>query len=159
MITENKVVGIHYVLKDESGNILDASQGEPLHYLQGHQNIIPGLEKSLSGLQPGDKKQVQIEPNEGYGDYNPALKFSVPKDQFGGMMPEPGMTIQLSTPDGQPFMAKIDSISDQDVVLDANHPLAGRTLFFDVEVAEVRDATTEEIAHGHPHSGDDHHHH
>lgn len=157
-ITKDKVVSMNYTLKDDAGKVLDSSQGEPLQYLQGHQNIIPGLERALDGLNVGAKKQVTVKADDGYGQYNPSLKFAVPADSFGGQPPQEGMMVQLSSPEGQPFVAKIVEVSPENVVLDANHPLAGQDLHFDVEITEVRDATQEELAHGHPHGPGGHHH-
>jgi FKBP-type peptidyl-prolyl cis-trans isomerase SlyD len=157
MITKDMVVSMNYTLKDESGNVLDASNGQPLEYLQGHNNIIPGLEKELSGLNVGDKKQVKVTPEEGYGQYDPGLKFTIGLDQFQGQQPQPGMMVQMESEEGV-MMAKIVGIEEQKVVLDANHPLAGQPLFFDVEIAGVRPASSEEIAHGHPHGPHGHHH-
>lgn len=157
-IAENKVVSMNYTLKDKDGNVLDASQGEPLQYLQGHQNIIPGLERELAGLKAGDKKQVQVQPQDGYGDYNAELRMSISTEQFApGEKPEVGMMVQFDSPQG-PLMARIVSLEDNQVQLDMNHPLAGEVLFFDVEITEVRDASQEELQHGHPHGPGGHHH-
>lgn len=157
MITENKVVSMNYTLKDDAGQVLDASNGEPLSYLQGHGNIIPGLERELAGLKPGDSKHVTVQPEEAYGQYNPELKFELPMEQFGGDKPEPGAMVQLQSPAGA-LMATIEKVDASMVTLDANHPLAGQQLHFDVEITEVRDATPEEIQHGHPHGPNGHHH-
>lgn len=157
-VVENCVVSMNYTLTDEQGNILDASQGEPLEYLQGHQNIIPGLEKALTGLGIGEKKKVEVPPQDGYGDYNPALKFTVTKEQFGGQTPDMGSMVQLSSTQGQSFVAEVISVEQDNITLDANHPLAGKTLFFDVEIMDVRSASDEELQHGHPHGPHGHHH-
>lgn len=159
MITKDSVVSIEYVLKDESGNILDASREEPLEYLQGHQNIIPGLERALEGLKVGDKTHVEVQPEDGYGTYDPQMRFTVPVAQFGDQVPPPGTPVQLQAKDGHAIMAQIVGTQDKEVVLDANHPLAGRALFFDVEVKGIRDASAEEKQHGHPHGPGGHHHH
>lgn len=159
MGTGNRVVSMYYTLKDDAGSLLDASRaGEPFEYLEGHQNIIPALEKALSGLNAGDKKQIALSPSEGYGDYDPNLSFAVPITQFGGQTPEVGMQIQLSTANGQNFIANVVRIQNNEVVLDANHPLAGKSLHFDIEIAGTREATQEELAHGHPHGPNGHHH-
>lgn len=156
-ITSGKVVAMNYTLTDGAGKVLDASEGSPLEYLQGHQNIIPGLEKELEGLKPGDKKQVVVQPTEGYGERNPELQFTLPLEQFGGQSPEPGMMVQLQSEEGV-MMATIVKTEGDQVILDANHPLAGQILHFDVEIVEVRAASDEEISHGHPHGPDGHHH-
>ena len=159
MITANKVVAMNYVLKDKDGNILDSSDNEPLEFLQGHENIIPGLEKALNGLTVGDKKQVEVSPEEGYGEYQDELQFELHRNEFGTEKPEPGMAIQLNTGNGESFLASIVSVDEEKVHVDANHPLAGKTLYFDVEIKDIRDASPEEISHGHPHGPHGHHHH
>ena len=156
-ITRNKIVSMNYTLTDNAGKVLDASEGEPLEYLQGHQNIIPGLEVALEGLKPGDRKQVTVQPAEGYGQHNPELIFALPLGQFGGQPPEVGMLVQLQSPEGE-MMATIKQIEADQVTLDANHPLAGQVLNFDVEIVQVRDASEEELSHGHPHGPNGHHH-
>lgn len=156
-ISQNTVVSMNYTLTDNAGNILDASQGQPLQYLQGHQNIIPGLEKALEGLKPGDQKKVTIQPAEGYGEHNPELVFGVPRDQFGAQVPQAGMVVQLQSEEGM-LMATIVSVDEQKVQLDANHPLAGQVLNFAVEIVDVRAASEEELTHGHPHGPGGHHH-
>jgi FKBP-type peptidyl-prolyl cis-trans isomerase SlyD len=156
-IANGTVVSMNYTLTDMAGNILDASQGQPLQYLQGKGNIIPGLDKALEGLKPGEQKKVTVQPAEGYGQHNPELIFSLPLAQFGGQQPQPGMMVQLESPDGV-VMATIVSADAQNVNLDANHPLAGQVLNFDVEIVEVREASPEELTHGHPHGPGGHHH-
>lgn len=156
-ITDGQVVSMNYVLTDTAGNVLDASQGQPLQYLQGHRNIIPGLEKELAGLKPGDRKKVTVQPSDGYGQHNPELVFSLPLEQFGGQTPQAGMMVQLESPEGV-VMATIVSVDAQNVSLDANHPLAGQVLNFEVEIVEIRDASPEELTHGHPHGPGGHHH-
>jgi FKBP-type peptidyl-prolyl cis-trans isomerase SlyD len=157
IITNDRIVAMNYTLTDPSGKVLDASEGEPLEYLQGHQNIIPGLERELAGLKPGDKKQVVVQPGEGYGERNADLQFMLPLAQFGGQMPEPGMMVQIQSDEGV-MMASIVGTEGEQVRLDANHPLAGQTLHFDVEIVSVREASAEEISHGHPHGPHGHHH-
>jgi FKBP-type peptidyl-prolyl cis-trans isomerase SlyD len=157
-ITQNKIVAMRYTLRDEAGNVLDTSGDEALEYLQGHQNIIPGLERELTGLQPGERKQVTVAPEEGYGTYNPDLKFALDKEHFSGMTPEHGQMVELSTPNGESVLARIVDVTPEGIVLDANHPLAGQKLFFDVEITNIRDASGEELAHGHPHGPHGHHH-
>lgn len=156
-VTRDAVVSMNYTLTDQAGNILDASQGEPLEYLQGHQNIIPGLEKQLEGLKPGERKKVTVSPEDGYGTHDPSLQFSLPLDQFGGDKPQPGMMVQLQSPEGV-LVATILSVTDEQATLDANHPLAGQVLNFDVEIISIRPASEEELTHGHPHGPGGHHH-
>jgi FKBP-type peptidyl-prolyl cis-trans isomerase SlyD len=153
------VVSIKYDLKDQDGNMLDSSNGEPFSYLQGHHNIIPGLEKALTGTVVGSKKQVVVEPEEAYGIQNPQMVFDLNKAQFqGGDIPPIGEMVQMGSPEGQNFMGRISKIEGDVVTVDANHPLAGQTLYFDVEVVELRPATEEELQHGHPHGVGGHHH-
>ena len=158
MITKDMVVTFHYTLKDDDGNVMDQSQqGQPLAYLHGHKNIIPGLEKNLDGLNSGDKKEITVSAEQGYGNYDANLAFKVEKKHFGAEAVEPGMMAEFETPQG-PLVAVITKIEEDMVFLDANHPMAGKTLHFEVEIAEIRDATQEELSHGHPHGPGGHHH-
>lgn len=158
-VSNEKVVSIHYTLKNDAGEILDSSEGQaPLSYLQGRKNIIPGLEKSLEGKVTGDKVQAVIQTEDAYGAKRDELIQSVPRSAFqdAGEI-KVGAQFQLQTEQG-PVIAKVVDSKDDSVTLDMNHPLAGETLHFDVEVTEVREATDEELAHGHVHGPDDHHH-
>jgi FKBP-type peptidyl-prolyl cis-trans isomerase SlyD len=157
IIMKGKVVSMNYTLTDPSGKVLDASDGQPLEYLQGHQNIIPGLERALEGLKAGDRKQVVVQPADGYGPRNEELQFALPLAQFGGEMPQPGMMVQIQSEEGV-MMASIVGVQGEHVLMDANHPLAGQTLHFDVEIMSVRPASEEELSHGHPHGPHGHHH-
>ncbi|HRR08776.1 MAG TPA: peptidylprolyl isomerase [Rhodothermales bacterium] len=149
-IAERKVVSIHYVLTDDSGTQIDASPaGEPLRYLHGGGNIIPGLEKALVGLTSGDKKTVVVAPEDGYGVHLPDLVIPVPRTQFGDFDPQVGMQVQADTPEGAMLFTVVEA-NQLAVTLDANHPLAGVTLHFDVTVAAVRDANAQEIQQGYP---------
>lgn len=158
-ITNNKVVQMHYKLTDDQGNVIDSSEGrKPLSYLQGAGNIIPGLEKQMEGKSAGDKFKAVVEPAEGYGEYDESLMQVVPKSGFqGDMEPEVGMQVQVGTQQGT-TIASIAKIDGEEVTLDMNHPLAGMRLNFDVEVVDVRDATEEELAHGHVHGPGEHEH-
>lgn len=150
---------MHYTLTNNKGEVLDSSQGgDPLTYLHGSGNIIPGLEKALTGKQIGDKLQVTVEPAEGYGVHDPALVQQVPKRAFQGVPNiEPGMTFHAQSSQG-PMRVTVTAVQGDMVTVDGNHPLAGETLNFDVEITEVRAATLEEIAHGHVHGPGGHHH-
>ncbi|WP_048308831.1 peptidylprolyl isomerase [Halomonas sp. PR-M31] len=158
-IAQNSVVAFHYTLTNDSGEVLDSSEGrEPLTYLHGSGNIIPGLEKELEGRQDGDKLQVTVTPEEGYGENQPALVQEVPRDSFQGVESiEPGMQFQAQT-QGGPLMVTVTKVEGDTVTVDGNHPLAGQKLNFDVEISEVRDATQEEVEHGHVHGEGDHEH-
>ena len=151
-VANNKVVSLHYTLKDSEGDSIDSSLGEePLAYLHGASNIVPGLEKELLGKSVGDKLEVQVSAEEGYGEYNPGLKQTVSRDMFEqaeGI--EVGAQFQASTEQG-PVSVVVTEVSETDITVDGNHPLAGQDLFFDVEIVEIRDASAEEIDHGHVH--------
>lgn len=158
-IAKDQVVSFHYTLTDDQGNILDQSQGEPLVYLHGAHNIIPGLERALEGKTTGDQIKVTVEPGEGYGEYQAELVQEVPRERFQGVdQIEPGMQFQAQTDDGISVVV-VKSVDDKVVVVDGNHPMAGQTLNFDVTITDVRAATAEELAHGHAHGPDGHHHH
>ncbi|RLL54793.1 peptidylprolyl isomerase [Mariprofundus sp. EBB-1] len=152
-IAKNKVVSIHYTLKNDAGTVIDSSEGaEPLVYLHGSQNIIPGLEKALEGKVADDALQVSINPTEAYGEYNKALTQVVPSSMFQGVEKiEVGMEFQAQTEQGVEVI-RIAAVDGDDVTIDGNHPLAGERLHFDVSVAEVRDASADELEHGHVHT-------
>jgi FKBP-type peptidyl-prolyl cis-trans isomerase SlyD len=160
-IAQDKVVLIHYTLTDDGGKVLDSSSGgDPLAYLHGQGNIIPGLEKALEGKQAGDKLNVRVEPAEGYGVRDDSLVQQVPRRAFGSVSKvEPGMQFHAQSAQGQMRVVTVTHVKGDMVTVDANHPLAGEVLVFDVEVAEVRDATGEELEHGHVHGPGGHHHH
>lgn len=157
-IAENSVVSIDYTLKNDAGSVLDTSEGRaPLDYLHGHKNIIPGLESALTGHSVDDTLQVTIAPEDAYGTHDESLILEVSKQQFNS--PEPlqvGMQFQANTPTG-PRIMTIKKIEGDTVTVDGNHPLADTTLHFDVTVKSVREATQEEIDHGHIHSHDHDH--
>ena len=161
LIAQDKVVLIHYTLTDDAGKVLDSSSGgEPLAYLHGQGNIIPGLEKALDGKQAGDKLNVRIEPAEGYGVRDDSLVQQVPRRVFGGAPNvQPGMQFHAQSSQGQTRVVTVTRIQGDMVTVDGNHPLAGEVLNFDVEVAEVREPTGEELEHGHVHGPGGHHHH
>lgn len=151
-ISKNAVVSIDYTLKGDDGEVLDTSEGhEPLAYLHGVGGIIPGLEKELEGKQAGDQFQVAIAPADAYGERNDALEQEVSRDQFEGAEDlSLGMQFQVESEDG-PTVVTVIEIDDDVVTIDGNHPMAGVNLNFDVTVREVREATTDELSHGHVH--------
>ncbi|WNK19403.1 peptidylprolyl isomerase [Halomonas piscis] len=151
-IAQNSVVAFHYTLTNEAGEVLDSSEGrEPLTYLHGTGNIIPGLEKQLEGASPGEKLNVSVTPEEGYGEVQEQLMQEVPRDAFQGVENvEPGMQFQAQT-EGGPLMVTVKKVEGDTVLVDGNHPLAGQNLTFDVEISDVREASAEEIEHGHVH--------
>ncbi|TCK09584.1 FKBP-type peptidyl-prolyl cis-trans isomerase [Marinobacterium mangrovicola] len=158
-IAANAVVSIHYTLTNAAGDKLDSSEGqEPLAYLHGASNIIPGLENALVGKAVGDKLSVTVEPEEGYGEVREELVQEVDRSNFEGIdVVEPGMQFMAQTPWGQQPVTVV-KVEGDNVTLDGNHPLAGQTLSFDVEVVEVREATEEELSHGHVHGEGGHEH-
>ena len=159
-IAQDKVVLIHYTLTNDAGETLDSSSGgEPLAYIHGQGNLIAGLEKALEGKQSGDRLSVKVEPAEGYGVRDDALVQQVPKRQFGGAKVQPGMQFHAQTSQGHARVVTVVRIQGDMVTVDGNHPLAGENLNFDVEVTDVRDATQEELEHGHVHGPGGHHHH
>lgn len=158
-ISQNKVASIEYTLTDDSGDVLDTSEGgEPLAYIHGMGNIIPGLEAALEGKEVGDSLKVTVAPEDGYGEQNDALVQQVPREMFQGVDEiEIGMQFHAQTAQGLTVITVTEVIEDL-ITVDGNHPLAGKTLNFDVKVVEVRDATEEELEHGHAHGAGGHHH-
>lgn len=151
-IQKGRVVGMHYTLKDPEGQVIDSSEGrEPLMFLQGFGNIISGLETELEGKKVGDKLDVVIEPEEGYGIRHEQLVQQVPTSAFDGVETlEVGMQFQAETAQG-PVPIRIVSIDGEEVTIDGNHELAGVQLHFSVSIETIREATEEETAHGHVH--------
>lgn len=152
-IGENCVVSFHYTLTNSDGETLDSSKGrEPLKYLHGARNIVPGLEKALEGKSAGEKLTVEVQPDEAYGQVNPDLVQKVPRAAFEGA-PEikAGMQFQAQGPTGEVQVITVKEVVDDEVTVDANHPLAGEVLHFDIAVEDVREATEDEVAHGHAH--------
>jgi FKBP-type peptidyl-prolyl cis-trans isomerase SlyD len=157
-ITQDQVVTLHYTLRDDAGEIIDSSpHGEPLAYLHGHGNLVPGLERELSGKRAGDRLQVTVSPADGYGEYDQALVQRVPRRALKGLANlRVGMRLQAQTGHGARAVT-VTQITGDMVTLDGNHPLAGKNLHFQVEVGEVRAATDEELSHGHVHGPGGHH--
>ncbi len=153
LIGDNVVASIHYTLTDNSGEVLDSSEGaEPMAYLHGAGNIIPGLENALTGKAAGATMQVNIAPEDAYGEVQPELVQVVPREAFQGVdQIEPGMAFEAQDPQGQARRIIVKSVAEDQITIDANHPLAGVELNFDVQVVDVRAASEEEIAHGHVH--------
>ena len=145
-ISKNKVVKIHYTLKGDDNKVIDSSNGgEPLEYMHGYGNLIPGLERELEGKTTGDKIHADIAPRDAYGEYDEKLVAEVPRSQFDVPAPiEGGEQLQAETVTGMAVVT-VTKVTDDKVTVDANHELAGKTLHFDVEVTDIRDAFPEEI--------------
>ncbi len=159
-IADNAVVAIDYTLRNDEGEVLDSSEGaQPLVYLHGAANIIPGLEQALAGKQAGDELKVSIEPEDAYGEYSLELVATLNRSMFEGVDElQVGMQFHASAPDGGMQVVTIRDLDGDQVTVDGNHPLAGQRLNFEVKVAGVRAATDEEVAHGHVHGEGGHHH-
>jgi FKBP-type peptidyl-prolyl cis-trans isomerase SlyD len=154
-ITKDKVAAIHYTLRNNEGTVIDSSEGrEPLNYLHGAGNLILGMEEGLEGKAKGDKFTLKISPEKGYGEKDSSLIQKVPHSAFGGQEVKKGM--QFSTNQGG--VVTVTDVGLESVTVDANHPLAGVELNFAVEVMDVRNATTEELSHGHVHGPGGHQH-
>ena len=153
-VEEHAVVLIHYVLTNDDKEVLDSSEGqEPLAYLHGTGHLIPGLEAHLLGKAAGDQLDVTVQPNDGYGEFNEELVQTVSSDVFDGVDAiEPGMQFQTSNDDGSGGETiTVINVENDEVTIDGNHPLAGVTLHFAVDIVNVREATAEELEHGHVH--------
>ena len=159
-IDQNSVVSIHYTLTNDEGTVIDSSVNiDPLVYLQGSGNIIPGLENALAGKSAGDKLNVRVAPADGYGESVLELIQQVPLEMFQGAENiAPGMTFQAQDQSGYMQRVEVTAVNGNMVTIDANHPLAGQHLNFDVTVVDVRGATQEELDHGHVHGEGGHHH-
>lgn len=154
-ITKNTVASIHYTLRDNEGTVIDSSEGrDPLNYLHGAGNLIPGMEEGLEGKSAGEKVNLQIDPEKGYGEKDENLVQQVPRSAFGEQEVKPGM--RFSTNQGG--VVTVTDVGQESITVDGNHPLAGVPLNFDVEIVEVRGATEEEISHGHVHGANGHQH-
>ncbi len=155
-IADNCVVSMHYTLTNEQGEEIDSSTSrEPLTYLHGAQNIVPGLEKALTGLEASATAKVFVQPEEGYGLVVPEAIQTIPSEAFGELEDlQPGMQFEAQGPEGQIQRIIVKEITEEGILVDANHPLAGQVLVFDIEITDVRKATAVEMEHGHPHSGD-----
>jgi len=151
-IKKDCVVGMHYKLTDDQGQVLDSSEGrEPLKFIQGAHNIIPGLEKAIEGKKQGDQFDVTVEPEEAYGVRHEQMIQKVPRAAFQGVEElNVGMQFQAETQQGQ-VPVKITAIEGDEVTVDGNHELAGQRLHFNVNIEEVREASSEELDHGHVH--------
>ncbi|EKR72937.1 FKBP-type peptidyl-prolyl cis-trans isomerase [Leptospira noguchii] len=155
---KSRVVTFHYTLHDTEGNLIDSSEGKaPLSYLEGVGNIISGLEEEIKKMETGEKRKINVSAENAYGSKDPDLIFDVPKSQFPPNEDlQVGMMFQTDEPDK---VFTITELQEESVIVDGNHPLAGVDLVFDVELTGIREATQEEISHGHVHGEGGHHHH
>ncbi len=151
-IEKDRIVTMHYTLRGGDGTVLDSSEGkDPLSYLHGRGNLIPGLESRIEGKQAGEEMEVTVPPGEGYGPVDPAKMFDVPRSQFPADADlQPGTQFRAEG-EGGPVIVRVDSVEGDQVKIDANHPLAGENLNFSVKIVDVREASPEEIDHGHVH--------
>jgi len=159
-IANNKIVTIHYKLVDaQSGDLIESSKDRPaMAYLHGANNLIPGLEKALEGKKVGDEFEVTIAPEDAYGEHSENGVHKVPLEELKDLEKiEVGMVLTAQTENG-PANLQVTEVSETEVTVDANHPLAGKTLIFSVSVEAVRDASAEELEHGHAHGPEGHHH-
>ncbi len=159
VIEPQKVVTLNYTLKDSDGNVLDESNDGNFTYLHGANNIIPGLESALNGKQPGETVDVSVAPEEGYGERDPTKLQAVPRDMFPADAEiASGMQFHAQGPNGEVLVVTVVDVTGDEVTVDGNHPLAGVELNFAVEVLDVRDASREELEHGHVHGPGGHEH-
>jgi FKBP-type peptidyl-prolyl cis-trans isomerase SlyD len=158
-IADKSVVSFEYTLKDDDGKVLDTSDGrDPLTYLHGSGNIIPGLEKALAGKSAGDSLELTVGPEEGYGRRDEAMIRNIPVRKLSDKNPVAGRRYRAQLEEGVAIVV-VQSIKGDYAVVDANHPLADKTLHFSIKITEVRAATEEELQHGHVHAPGGHHHH
>ncbi len=160
-VQDGSVVHFEYTLRLDSGEVIDHSiEGEPLSYIHGQGQLLPGLERELTGMAVGESKNVSVEPEDAYGKYDPTAVQAFPRSLFPEGMPlEVGMVLHVPDREGNLYEAYIQEVTDEEVVLNFNHPLAGQRLHFSVRITGVRPATPEELEHGHVHGEDSHHHH
>jgi len=156
-IARDQVVSIEFELHDREGSLIDSSENGPLSYVHGEEQILPGLERALDGQEVGYEVHLEVPPEDGFGQRDDRLVFQVPRDRFE-FEPTAGQVLQAESPDGMSAPFQVVKVAEDAVTLDGNHPMAGKHLVFDVKVIGVRDATAEELAHGHAHDGDGHHH-
>lgn len=159
-ISKNSVVTLNYTLTNDQGEILDESQDGSFLYMHGAGGIIPGLEGQLEGKSAGDTFTAHIEPADGYGERDDSMVQVVPRDMFDKEHPiEEGTQFHAESPEGDMLTVTVTKVEGDDITVDGNHPLAGIALNFDVKIADIREASAEEIEHGHVHGPDGHHHH
>ena len=158
-IGEQKVVTLHYTLTDNEGRVIDQSEDGSFAYLHGASNIIPGLENALSGKSAGEELSVAVSPEDAYGDRDESMLQQVPKNMFEDTdQIAVGTQFHAQGPNGEMLVVTVMEVQEEHVLVDGNHPLAGVELNFDVKIIDVRDASEEEVEHGHVHGPEGHHH-
>lgn len=152
-VSDDVVVSLDYTLRLDDGEVVDSSEGEePLQFIQGHGEIVPGLEQALYGMAVGEEKELVVRPEDGYGELDPDAYQTIPRDAFPQELElEPGLGLELEDEEGETMLAFVAEIRPDNVLLDFNHPLAGETLYFKVKVVDLRPATEEELEHDHVH--------
>ena len=151
-VKDDLVVGIEYTLQVDGQDYEQTAQNDPLYFIQGQEQVIPGLERQLSGMKVGESKEFQVSPGEAYGEFDPEAVGTVPRSEFPDTIPlEKDTFLQLRDEDGEELSAYVEGFDDQNVELNFNHPLAGKELSFIVKVTDLRPATREELEHGHVH--------
>lgn len=154
-----RVVSFHYTLKNSAGEQLESSVGsEPLMYLEGVGQIIPGLEEAIKALKAGDKKTITVKAAEAYGEIEPEMIVEIPKERLPKQDVQVGDRFHADAGDGHAQVVQVTKVTDTHVTIDGNHPLAGQDLTFEVEIDSTREATKEELSHGHAHGPGGHHH-
>lgn len=158
-IEKNSVVGIEYTLKDKDGAVVDSNAGgDPLYFIQGLGTLVPGLEIALNGRALGDSFEVEVKAADGYGEYDENRKRSIPRASVPQLAEaKPGMMLQATGPEGVSVVTVAD-VTETEIVIDGNHPMAGKDLFFSISVKEIREATADELSHGHIHGPGGHDH-
>jgi len=158
-IGQNKVVTMNYTLRDSEGNVIQTTNNrEPFQYLSGNNQILPNLEKEIDTMIIGSKKNIKIAAKDAYGEYNDLAVQQVDKRNFPkGVDLQVGMEFVANSPEGEQMPFVVKEINNEEVTIDFNHPLAGKDLEFDIELLDVRDATLQELQHGHVHGPDSHH--
>ncbi|MES9963694.1 MAG: peptidylprolyl isomerase [Candidatus Sedimenticola sp. 20ELBAFRAG] len=152
-IEKYRVVVLNYIARDDSGDTIDSSDIDgPIRYIHGTEDLIPGLENALEGREQGERLTVDVPMEEAYGPRDENMVEAVPRANFEGVSEiNPGMKFQTEMDDGTPMLVTVTAVDDKQVTVDGNHPLAGKNMSFELEIVEVRDATSEEIEHGHVH--------
>jgi FKBP-type peptidyl-prolyl cis-trans isomerase SlyD len=140
-IREGSQVALEYTLSDDTGTVIESNKGKPpMSYIHGQSQIIPGLEKELSGMKVGEEKKIQVKPEDGYGPVNPDAFQEVPKDKLPPEAMKVGTMLMAQGPQGQGIPARVHEIKDNTVIMDFNHPMAGKTLSFDIKISEIKTA-------------------